>query len=66
MHDPLGFVLIQMSAGSPADFPAINAKQDQLKITPLSAWGKPYTPPATVPVNPDTSTLRQHPLIRCG
>jgi hypothetical protein len=51
-----GFVLIQMSAGSPADFPAINAKQDQLKITPLSAWGKPYTPPATVPVNPDTDT----------
>jgi hypothetical protein len=50
------FVLIQMSAGSPADFPAINAKQDQLKITPLSAWGKPYTPPATVPVNPDTDT----------
>jgi len=46
------WVLVQMSAGSPADFPAIHAKQDQLKITPLSAWGKPYTP-ATVPGNPN-------------
>jgi hypothetical protein len=47
------WVLIQMSAGSPADFPVIHDKQDQLKITPLSAWGKPYTPPASVPVNPN-------------
>jgi hypothetical protein len=47
------WVLVQMSAASPADFPAIHTKQDQLKITPLSAWGKPYSPPATVPVNPN-------------
>jgi hypothetical protein len=47
------WVLVQMSAGSPADFPAIHAKQDLLKITPLSAWGTDYTPPATVPVNPN-------------
>jgi hypothetical protein len=38
------FVLVQMSAGSPADFPAINKQQDQLKITPLGAWGTNYTP----------------------
>jgi hypothetical protein len=47
------WVLVQMSAASPKDFPEIHALQDQLKVTPLSAWGKPYTPPATVPVNPN-------------
>lgn len=46
-------VLVQMPAASPVDFPAIHAKQDQLKITSLSAWGKPYTPPASAPVNPN-------------
>jgi hypothetical protein len=47
------WVLVQMSAASPADFPAIHAKQDLLKITPLSAWGTNYTPPTNVPVNPN-------------
>jgi len=47
-----GWVLVQISAAGPADFPAIHALQDQLKITPLSAWGKPYAPPASVPVDP--------------
>jgi len=45
------WVLVQMSAGSPKDFPDLHALQDQLKATPLSAWGKPYTPPDNVPVN---------------
>jgi hypothetical protein len=47
------WVLIQMAAGSPKDFPAIHALQDQLKVTPLSAYGKPYSPPASVPVDPN-------------
>lgn len=47
------WILVQMAAASPADFPAIHALQDKLKLTPLSAWGKPYEPPATTPVNPD-------------
>ncbi len=47
------WILVQMSAASPKEFPEIHALQDQLKVTPLSAWGKPYTPPATVPVDPD-------------
>jgi hypothetical protein len=50
------WVLVQISAAGPADFPAIHQKQDQLKITPLSAWGKPYTPPASVPVDPNADT----------
>jgi len=32
--------------GTDADYKAVNALQAQYKITPLSAWGKPYTPKA--------------------
>ncbi len=46
------WVLVEMAANGPQDFPKINGLQDQLKITPLSAWGKPYTPPDNVPVDP--------------
>jgi hypothetical protein len=45
------WVLVQMAAGSAQDFPEINALQDQLIATPLSAWGQPYTPPANVSVD---------------
>jgi hypothetical protein len=44
---------VQIAADSPKDFPAIHALQDKLKITPLSAWGKHYTPPKKVPVDPN-------------
>jgi hypothetical protein len=47
------WVLVQMAAASPADFAAVHVKQDQLKITPLSAWGRPYTPPTKVAVDPN-------------
>ena len=30
--------------GTEQDYKAVNALQAQYKITPLSAWGKPYTP----------------------
>jgi hypothetical protein len=46
------WVLFEMAAKGPQDFPKIHALQDQLKITPLSAWGKPYNPPSNVPVDP--------------
>ena len=42
--------------GSDADYKAANALQAQYKITPLAAWGKPYTPVApAVDANPGIS-----------
>ncbi|HEY2875911.1 MAG TPA: DUF1254 domain-containing protein [Reyranella sp.] len=38
--------------GTPQDYEAVNKLQAQYKITPLSAWGKPFTPVAP-PVNPN-------------
>lgn len=32
--------------GTPEDYAAVHALQDQFKIVPLSAWGKDWTPPA--------------------
>lgn len=48
-----GWVLVQMAAAGPQDFPEIHRLQDQLKLTPLSAWRTPYVPPSKVPVDPD-------------
>ena len=38
--------------GTDKDYAIVNGLQAQYKITPLSAWGKPYTPP-TPPVDPN-------------
>lgn len=32
--------------GTPEDYAAVHALQDQCKLVPLSSWGKDYTPPA--------------------
>ena len=32
--------------GTPEDYAEVHALQDQVKLAPLSAYGKPYTPPA--------------------
>ena len=46
------WVLVQLACAGPQDYAAVHEVQDQLKLTPLSAWGKPYTPPDTVAVDP--------------
>ena len=33
--------------GTPEDYAAVHALQDQFKLVPLSSYGKPYTPPAS-------------------
>jgi hypothetical protein len=40
------------SSGTPDDYAAVNAIQAQYKLTPLSSYGKAYTPPPGT-VNPD-------------
>lgn len=50
------WVLVQMAAAGPQEFPEVNALQDGLKFTPLSAWGQPYTPPSHVSVDPNIDT----------
>jgi hypothetical protein len=45
------WVLGQTQANGPDDFAVVNAMQADYKLTPLSAWGTPYTPPTNVPVD---------------
>jgi hypothetical protein len=45
------WVLGQTQANGPDDFAVVNAIQADYKLTPISAWGKPYTPPNNVPVD---------------
>ncbi len=43
--------------GTKADYKLVHEMQDQISLVPLSAYGKPYTPPAgTVDPNVDTKT----------
>ena len=53
-RSPTRFVWVngQMQANGPQDYDAVNVLQKQYKLTPLSAWGQPYAPPAEVPVAP--------------
>jgi hypothetical protein len=45
------------STGTPEDYKAVHTLQDQMTVMPLSAFGKPYTPPAaTVDPSIDTKT----------
>ncbi len=46
------WLLAQTQVNGPDDFAAVNALQAQYKLTPLSAWRKPYTPPDNVPIDP--------------
>jgi hypothetical protein len=43
--------------GTPEDYAAVHALQDQISVVPLSAYGKPYTPPpGTIDPSVDTKT----------
>jgi hypothetical protein len=47
---PTGMVWILgriYSTGTPEDYKAVHALQDQVSVVPLSAYGKPYTPEAS-------------------
>ena len=49
LKSPTGMVWIlgrTYCTGTPEDYKAVHALQDQYKLVPLSAYGKPYMPPA--------------------
>jgi hypothetical protein len=53
--------------GTPEDYKAVHALQDQYKLVPLSAYGKPYTAPAgTVDPGVDTKTPVRDQVERLG
>ena len=55
------WVVVQTVANGPGDFPEVIALDNECKLTPLSAWGKPYTPPEDVPIDPTVDTTA-HPF----
>ena len=46
----------QMQADGPQECVAVTELQRQYRLTPLSAWGEPWSPPAEVPVAPGADT----------
>jgi hypothetical protein len=46
-----------------ADYPAVRAIKKQYRLIPLSVWGKEYTPPAEVPIDP-TVNARTAPVVQ--
>lgn len=49
---PLVWVMGRTQTNGPADYENVHEVQDGFRITPLSQWGKSYTPPAESPVDP--------------
>jgi len=46
------WIIGRIDCNGPSDYEDVWNIQDQVKLTPLSAWGTAYTPPATVPLDP--------------
>jgi hypothetical protein len=51
----LVWIIGRTQTNGKADYEAVHTIQKEYKLTPLSAWGKPYTPPAKVPVDSKVS-----------
>jgi hypothetical protein len=49
------WIVGRIACAGPSDYENVWKLQDQLKLTPLSAWGTNYVPPANVPVDPDVN-----------
>jgi hypothetical protein len=64
-RSPTRFVWVngQMQANGPQDYAAVDALHKQYQLTPLSAWGQPYAPPAAVPVAAGVDT-KTPPLVQ--
>ena len=58
IRSPTNLVWIEGSTqyDGPSSLATVNAIQAGYKLTPLSAFGTPYTPPTNVPTNPNVDT----------
>jgi hypothetical protein len=50
---PMVWIMGRTQTNGPADYEAVHAVQDQFRATPLSGWGKDYTPLTGLAVDPD-------------
>ncbi|MCX6001486.1 MAG: DUF1254 domain-containing protein [Chloroflexi bacterium] len=50
------WIVGRIACTGPSDYQNVSKLQDQLKLTPLSAWGTNYVPPANVPIDPNVNT----------
>ncbi|MFA5065215.1 MAG: DUF1254 domain-containing protein [Dehalococcoidia bacterium] len=50
------WIVGRIACAGPSDYENVWQLQDQLKLTPLSAWGTDYVTPAAVPVDPNVNT----------
>jgi hypothetical protein len=55
------WIVGRFACSGSADYATVNKFQDELKLTPLSAWGTDYKPPVDVPVDPNVN-IKQSPL----
>lgn len=51
----LVWIIGRIESAGPSDYGIVHQLQDQFKLTPLSQWGKDYTPPVDVPLTKDIS-----------
>jgi hypothetical protein len=58
----LVWIIGRTQTNGKADYEAVHAIQKEYKLAPLSAWGKPYTPPAKVPV--DSKVSKEPPVMQ--
>jgi hypothetical protein len=49
---PTIWILGRTQTNGPADYDNVHKVQDGYKLTPLSQWGKSYTPPPSTPTDP--------------
>jgi len=57
------WILGRTQTNGPADYENVHKVQDGYKLTPLSQWGRNYTPPASAPTDPSVDN-KTPPLVQ--
>lgn len=60
---PIVWILGRTQTNGPADYANVHKVQDGYRLTPLSQWGKDYTPPKNAPTDPSIDD-KTPPLIQ--